>query len=114
MLTTAPPAATPNAPALVDQGRLFRRLRLRLARNALQVALQSGRVRLVTMAATSLVVAAFTFGFSLYGFHQLTLYNIPFKGAIVESLFDLLFFTLGGMLIFSTGIILYASLFTAP
>ncbi|HEX4608895.1 MAG TPA: hypothetical protein VH092_11880, partial [Urbifossiella sp.] len=35
-------------------------------------------------------------------------------GAIVGSLFDLLFFTLGGMLVFSTGVILYASLYTSP
>src|SRR5439155_19654983 len=79
-----------------------------------RVALESSRVRLVTVLATSAVVAAFTFGLGWYLFHQLTVHQIPFKGAIVEGLFDLLFFTLGGMLVFSTGIILYASLFTAP
>lgn len=104
----------PPAPAVADQGRVFRRLRLRLARNGLRVALESGRVRFVTMIATSIAVAAFTFAASLYGFHQLTVNEIPFKGGLVEGLFDLLFFTLGGMLVFSTGIILYASLFTAP
>jgi len=97
-----------------DQPRVFRRLRLRLARNALRVALQSGRVRFITMILTSVLVAVFTFGVGWYLFNQLKVNNIPFKGAIVESLFDLLFFTLGGMLIFSTGIILYASLFTSP
>jgi ABC-2 type transport system permease protein len=106
----APPTPLPVA----DQGRVFRRLRLRTARNALRVALESGRVRFVTMIGTSLAVAAFTLAASLYGFHQLTLNDIPFKGAMVEGLFDLLFFTLGGMLVFSTGVILYASLFTAP
>ena len=40
--------------------------------------------------------------------------NIPAKGLIAEALFDLLFFALGGMLVFSTGVILYASLFTSP
>ena len=50
----------------------------------------------------------------MYGFHELFQLNIPFKGLIVGGLFDLLFFTLGVMLLFSTGIILYASLFTAP
>jgi ABC-2 type transport system permease protein len=99
---------------VADQPRVFRRLRLRLARNGLRVALETGRVRLVTVLATSAFVAAFTFGVGWYLFHQLTVNNIPFKGAIVEGLFDLLFFTLGGMLVFSTGIILYSSLYTAP
>ncbi len=101
-------------PAVADQGRLFRRLRLRLVRNGLRVALQHGRVRLFTMIATSAVVAVFTLAVSLYLFNELAANKIPFKGAIVEALFDLLFFTLGTMLIFSTGIILYASLFTSP
>jgi len=66
------------------------------------------------MILTSAIVAVFTFAVGWYLFHQLAVNKIPFKGAIVSSLFDLLFFTLGGMLVFSTGIILYASLFTAP
>ena len=101
-------------PPVADQGALFRRLRARLFRNGLRVALANGRARLLTMVATSAVVAAFTFAVSLYLFNQLAVNNIPFKGAIVEALFDLLFFTLGTMLVFSTGIILYASLFTSP
>jgi len=101
-------------PPVTDQGALFRRLRLQLFRNNLRVSLQSGRLRLFTMLATSAIVAAFTFAVSLYLFNQLAINNVPFKGAIVEALFDLLFFTLGTMLIFSTGIILYASLFTSP
>jgi ABC-2 type transport system permease protein len=106
---------TPLAlPPVADQPRVFRRLRLRVARNALGVALRSGRTRLLTVIATSTAVAAFTFGVSWYGFRELQAYNIPFKGAIVESLFDLLFFTLGGMLVLSTGVILYASLFASP
>ena len=101
-------------PAVADQPAVFRRLRVRLARNGLRVALEAGRVRFVSMILTSLIVAGFAFGVSWYLFHQLAANNIPFKGAIVASLFDLLFFTLGGMLVFSTGIILYASLFTSP
>ncbi len=92
----------------------FRRLRVRLARNGLRVALEAGRVRFFSVILTTLIVSGFTFGFSRYLFGQLAANNIPFKGAIVGSLFDLLFFTLGGMLIFSTGIILYASLYTSP
>jgi ABC-2 type transport system permease protein len=59
-------------------------------------------------------VSLFTFGVGLYLFNQLAVNNIPGKGAIAEALFDLLFFTLGSMLVFSTGIILFASLFTSP
>jgi ABC-2 type transport system permease protein len=101
-------------PPVADQGSLFRHLRMRLFRNGLRVALENGRVRLFTMIGTSTVVACFTFAVSLYLFNELAVNKIPFKGAIVEALFDLLFFTLGTMLIFSTGIILYASLFTSP
>ena len=108
------PEAVPTAPFAANQPRVFRKLRLRIARNSLRVVLESGRLRFLTMIATSLVVAAFTFGVSWYLFDQLTINNIPVKGLIVTSLFDLLFFTLGGMLVFSTGIILYASLFTSP
>ena len=97
-----------------DQARVFRRLRVRLARNGLRVALESGRVRFLSMIATSVLVAAFTFAVGWYLFNQLKVNAIPFKGAIVEGLFDLLFFTLGSMLVFSTGIILYASLYTSP
>jgi ABC-2 type transport system permease protein len=101
-------------PPVADQSRLFRRLRYTLFRNSLQVALRTGRLRLLSLIATSILVAFFTFAVSLYLFNQLAVNNIPFKGAIVEALFDLLFFTLGTMLLFSTGIILYASLFTSP
>src|SRR5262245_47404507 len=101
-------------PPVADQGRVFRRLRLTLFRNGLRVALEHGRTRLFTMIGTSLFVAAFTFGVGLYLFHQLAANNIPAKGAIAESLFDLLFFTLVTMLVFSTGIILFSSLFTSP
>ena len=97
-----------------DQPAIFRRLRYRLLRNGFTSALATGKIRLVTMIATSLLVAAFVFAISLYAANYLTLSRIPVKGLIVGGLFDTLFFTLGVMLIFSTGVILYASLFTAP
>jgi ABC-2 type transport system permease protein len=96
------------------QPAVFRRLRYRLARNGLRVALEAGRVRFFSVILTTLIVSGFAFAFSLYLFGQLAANSIPFKGAIVGSLFDLLFFTLGSMLIFSTGVILYASLYTSP
>ncbi len=114
----APPAAgglaTPARRVAVDQAAVFRRLRYRLVRNGLRVSLESGKIRLFTMLGTSAFVAAFVFALSLYGFHELFQFKIPVKGLIVGGLFDLMFFTLGVMLVFSTGIILYASLFTSP
>ncbi len=97
-----------------DQAAVFRRLRRTTLRNSLAVALRSGKVKMFTMLATSAVVAAFVYGLAHYGFWELTTNGVPLKGDIGGLLFDLLFFTLGGMLLFSTGIVLYASLFTAP
>lgn len=97
-----------------DQAAVFRRLRLSTLRNSLGVALRSGKVKLFTMLSTSAVVAGFVYGLAHFGFAELTANRIPLKGIVGGLLFDLLFFTLGGMLLFSTGIVLYASLFTAP
>lgn len=111
-----PPRAPVPRPVVVDQAAVFRRLRARQLRNSLTVALQSGRIRLLTMLGTSAVVAAFVFALAFYGFSELfsPQYKVPMKGLVISWLYDLMFFTLGGMLLFSTGIILYASLFTSP
>jgi ABC-2 type transport system permease protein len=97
-----------------DQAAVFRRLRLTTLRNSLSVLLRTGKVRLFTMLSTSAVVAGFVYALSHYGFWELAYNKVPLKGIVGGLLFDLLFFTLGGMLLFSTGIVLYASLFTAP
>lgn len=104
----------PSPTASPDQAAVFRRLRSRLIRNTLDVMLQTGKVRLFTILFSSFLVAAFVFAVGWLGFSELFGYNVPAKGIIVGSLFDLMFFTLGVMLLFSTGIILYASLFTSP
>lgn len=120
MSSTIARSLAPPLPALakpdsvVDQAKVFRRLRTTLLRNSLRVALQSGRVRVFTMVGTSALVAAFVFGLAYYGFHELFAFKVPVKGQVISFLYDLMFFTLGGMLLFSTGIILYASLFTSP
>jgi len=101
-------------PPVADQAGVFRRLRARLFRNGLRVAVENGRVRLVTMVGTSLFVAGFTFAVSNYLFGMIAKADVPAKGLIVEAIFDLMFFTLGSMLVLSTGLILYASLFTSP
>ncbi|HEY8505934.1 MAG TPA: hypothetical protein VIL46_15220 [Gemmataceae bacterium] len=98
----------------VDQARLLRRLRARQLSNAGWQMLGNSRLKLFTMVLCSLVVWGFVFSVSWWGFGFFAQKKIPFAGAIVGTLFDLMFFALGGMLVFSTGIILYASLFTAP
>jgi ABC-2 type transport system permease protein len=99
---------------IMDQALVFRQLRSRLLRNGLRTMMETGKVRFYTILGTSGFVAAIVFALSLVGFYELHSYRIPGKGVIVAGLFDLMFFTLGVMLLFSTGIILYASLFTAP
>ncbi|HEX3148158.1 MAG TPA: hypothetical protein VHR66_08735 [Gemmataceae bacterium] len=96
---------TPTAQAI-----LFHRLRWRIARNAGTQLLGNSRMRLVTAIACSVVVCAAVFALAYYGFGRLQEENIQ-SGAILELLFNAMFFTLGGMLVFSTGLVLYAGLF---
>src|SRR5207249_920706 len=60
-----------------------------------------------------LVVWCFVFVISLSGYRFLQQTKLPVSGGIVGMLFALMFLTLGGMLVFSTGLILYGSLFAS-
>jgi ABC-2 type transport system permease protein len=92
---------------------LLQQLRGRLFRNSAATLLHGPLVRLLTIIACSALVWAGVYIGSLYGFSFIKWKDIPFAGGIVGTLFDMLFFTLGLMLIFSTSIILYSSLFSA-
>ena len=70
-------------------------------------------MRLITILLCSALVWGGVYGASVWGFHDLQRQHIPFAGGIVGTLFDLLFLALSIMLIFSTGIILYSSLFSS-
>jgi ABC-2 type transport system permease protein len=71
--------------------------------------------RPLTILLVSLVVWVFVFGISWGGFWFLTReVHLPADGAIIGLLLDLLFLSLGALLIFSTGLILYGSLFGSP
>jgi ABC-2 type transport system permease protein len=98
---------TPQTPAA--QAWLFHKLRWRLVRNAGALLFGNSRVRFITMILCSALIWAALFAGSWHGFGLLT---APPTGRIVGSLFDVMFFTLGSMLFLSTGLILYASLFT--
>src|SRR5438270_1858429 len=98
----------------VNQPLLFLGLRWRLTRNNLATILRSSPVRLLTILACSAVVWIGVYAGSAFGFYELKSQNIPLAGSIVGMLFDLLFVALAIMLVFSTGIILYSSLFSSP
>src|SRR5262249_50896622 len=95
-----------------SQGWLFQKLRWQLLRNAGSLMLGHSRVRTVTMVFSSLLVWAGLYLAAWEGFGLVRDSKLPPGGLIMGLLFDALFFTLGGMLVFSTGLILYASLFT--
>lgn len=92
------------------QPRLFRRLRWQITRNAGLQLFGNSPVRLITILCVSCIAWATIFGGSLWSFRFLANQQIP-TGSILEMVFNALFFTLGGMLIFSTGLVLYAGLF---
>src|SRR5262249_14757532 len=103
----------PSRPA--EQMLLFQRLRLRLMRNTARGLLQRSTLRVITMLSCSLLIWAFVFAVSLESFHFLdTRPNRVYPaGALIGTLFDLFFFALGLMLIFSNSLILYSSLFSS-
>ena len=69
----------------------------------------------LTVVLITLLIWALVFFGSLEGFRFLGEdVHVPLHGEIVGILLDLMFFTLGVLLLFSGGLILYGSLFTAP
>jgi ABC-2 type transport system permease protein len=99
----------------VNQMRLFGRLRRRILANTLRVLMEQSSLRVVSIALTSLVIWAFVFGVGLLGFRYIAQppQRVPAFGSIIGVLFDLMFAALGMMLVLSTGLILYSSLFNA-
>ena len=91
---------------------LFVRLRWRLLRNSLRQLGQSF-VRPLTILLCSVVVWVFVFGVSYAGFEFLQEQKFPLGGSVVGLLFDVLFAALGALLIFSSGLILFSSLFNS-
>jgi ABC-2 type transport system permease protein len=106
----------PQALGLALLGRqalLFLSLRRRLLRNGLRSLLGSSAVRPITILLCSVVVWAFVFGVSLEGFTFLKLQKLAPTDRLVGIILDLMFLSLGVLLIFSTGLILYGSLFAS-
>jgi ABC-2 type transport system permease protein len=98
----------------VNQALLFQGLRWHLLRNSWRVMLGQTVMRPMTILMCSAVVWVFVFAVSWGGFRFLQFeVGVPLEGAIVGILLDLLFLSLAVLLVFSTGLILYGSLFAA-
>lgn len=93
---------------------LFYRLRLRLLRNSWRTLIGQSSMRPLTIVLCSLVVWGFVFSIGWGGFFFLRVeVGVPLTGEIVGVLLDLLFLSLAVLLVFSSGLILYGSLFTS-
>src|SRR5262249_50177582 len=92
---------------------LFQSLRWRLFRNSMAILLAQAWWRLLTIAYCCIIIWVFLFLLSWYGFHELRVrWSFPLDRGLIELLFDIFFLTLAILLIFSSGIILYSSLFS--
>jgi ABC-2 type transport system permease protein len=90
--------------------RSFRRLRSRLSANIVRATVSGSRLRLGMVVSCTAVFWAGLFGLFFEGFHFLGSYG-ALAGDFVEYVFSLFFLSLLVMLFFSTGIVLYSSLF---
>jgi len=96
----------------VSQGWLFQRLRGRIVRNAGRLMFANSRVKIISMVSCSAVIWLALYAGAIWGFGLISHSPMTPVGGIMELLLGTMFLTLGGMLIVSTGLILYASLFT--
>lgn len=106
MSTTFDKASRP-----LSQGWLFQWLRWRMIRHSIDVALAQSSLRLITVLLSSFMIWIGVFFLSALGFHFLKSQNLPLTGGIIGILFDFLFLALFVLLVFSSGLILYSSLF---
>jgi ABC-2 type transport system permease protein len=96
-------------------GLLFHWLRWRLLRNSFGVVLSQSSIRLLTVLLCSALIWGTLFALAYLGFRELdTRWNFPLEGNLIGTLFDVMFIVLTVLLLFSTGLILYSSLFSAP
>jgi ABC-2 type transport system permease protein len=111
----APPTGGPGQPPeAAPDHLLFQRLRWRLVVNTARQVAREAPARVLTVLLCSLIIWGIVFAVSYGGFRFLSVERkIPLGGGLVGTLFDLLFLTLTVLLTFSTGIILYSSLFTS-
>jgi ABC-2 type transport system permease protein len=93
---------------------LFQKLRGTLLRNAVRHLLAHSLARLLSMLACSVLIWGLLFGLSWAGLHEVRVRGeIDLDLRVIELVLDVMFFVLSVMLTFSTGIILYSSLFAS-
>jgi ABC-2 type transport system permease protein len=105
-----------NNVAEINQFLLFQRLRWRLLRNNVRSLLRGSMMRAATILFCSLVIWGSLFALCYFGFQELKSpgrWGVPLNMRIMELVLGLLFIALSLLLVFSTGIILYSSLFSS-
>lgn len=96
----------------VNETALFQRLRVRLLRNSLRALLRQSSVRVATILLCCVLIWGSLFVVSLIGFRELVEdWKIFIDGPFFGQIFNMAFVALSVLLMFSTGIILYSSLF---
>ncbi len=110
-------ATAPREPAntlRVNEAFFFQRLRWGLLRNSLRLLLAQSLVRVLTIVLCCLLIWGVLFTVSYLGFRELVeVHQVDIDMKLFVLIFNLSFITLSVLLIFSTGIILYGSLFRA-
>lgn len=93
---------------------LFQWLRWQLFRNNLFLVRERSMLRAITILLCSLLVWGSLFAISYQGFREIRVrFDWPLDGPLLGFVFDMMFLALTLLLIFSTGIILYSSLFAS-
>jgi ABC-2 type transport system permease protein len=105
-----PPAGAVPLTSANQAARALNHLRWRLVKNHAHALLSVSRLRLLTIAFCSALFWTGLFGLFFEGFRFLDSY-LKVTNEIVEYVFSMFFLSLLVMLVFSTGIILYAGLF---
>jgi ABC-2 type transport system permease protein len=93
---------------------LLLRLQTRLLRNSVAGLFRQSVIRPLTVFCVMFVIFGFVFLVSVEGFGFIKLQHLALTDRIVGLVLDLLFLSLGVMLVFSTALLLYASLFASP
>jgi ABC-2 type transport system permease protein len=109
---TAAARTESRLPSIDEETRAFRRLELRIVRTLLRHTLSTARLRLTLVVLLSLLLWAGLYVIMREGFSFLRITVMqPMRDQIVQTVFNTFFFTLMVMLVFSSSIILYGSLF---
>jgi ABC-2 type transport system permease protein len=109
------PETSTSERTTVNQPLLFARLRWRLLTNTVTVLREQSSFRVVSIFLASFLIWVFVLTLSAAWFEYIsTQFRVPAFGVIIAILFDFLFASLAMLLVFSTGLVLYSSLFRTP